>query len=353
MITDRAAILPLPGDPYLFNLWLQFYDKNWHQYVNRLYVHLNAPIEDSLVKYIADLCASRPNITIKVTPKYTDHGNAINAFLDEIPEKYVMLIEDDAFILNGRMVDAAFSLLESGNYEIVGSKRGSCAGEILEASQIKWGIPTTGMGDQGPNFWPCYFFSSVELLKKTDRNFNARAWRRGETIDGLGYVVDADVIYGDTFVNTSLQLRDLVSPHKIAYVPQYHAHPEDVKHSKTQAEYTPFDGEAPWIHIGSLSSGMSGLLKDADNRPLANRSHLPAGGNTLLENAPKTEMERMEYERRVQIWQTAWQIAPVTTETAEFHALYGQALERVITDFALSRSNIKERQEIYKGLLCL
>lgn len=353
--TDRAAILPLPGDPFLFNLWLKFYDKYWGQAINTLYVHLNAPVEEAVVKYISKLCESR-NIFLMYTPNYTDHGNAINQLLDVVTEKYVMLIEDDAFIWNADVVDAAFALLESGNFDIVGSKRGSCATEILEAANQKWDIPTSGLGDQGPNFWPCYFFSSVELLKKTDRNFNARAWYRGETIEPLGCEVDVDVVYGDTFVNTSLQLRAIVPPHRIAYLPQYHSHPDDMRHAD-KSEFL-FDGQAPWCHIGSLSSGMSGLLKDNNNRPLANRSHLDPENETVLQNAPNTEMEKMEYERRVQIWLTAWKVAaedpllPITKHgIIEFLNEYHDSIQRVIRDFGLSKENILKRMRVYQDRL--
>lgn len=349
MIQERAAILPLPGDPFLFNYWLKFYDKNWGNLVNRLYVHLNAPVEPAVVAYIRALCDARPNITLLYTDHQTDHGNAINMALDLVTEKYLMLIEDDAFVLNPRMVDSAFALIESGNYEIVGSKRGSCANLILEAAQQKWGITTTGLGDQGPNFWPCFFFCPVELLKRTDRNFNARAWHPGENIEALDCDVEVETVYGDTFVNTSLQLRAMVPPHKIAYVPQYHAHPDDKQHYEHGTGI--FDGQAPWVHIGSLSSGISGMLKDDQNRPLASRSIREPDGETVLGNPPTTEMERMEYERRVQIWQTAWQNAPVTIEIEEFYHLYGAALERVIQHFRLSKQNILERQQIYRGLL--
>lgn len=348
MTGNRAAILPYPGDPYLFRFWLRFYDKYWRKQIDRLYVHLNSPVEQCVVDYVANLCDER-DITLLITHNYTDHGNAINQLLDIVQEKWVMLIEDDAFIFNDEIVNGAFSLLENGHFDIVGGKRGSCATEILEAAQQKWGISYTGEGDQGPNFWPCYFFSSVDLLKSTDRNFNARAWHKGEKLPGLDCDVEADVLYGDTFVNTSLQLRGLVPSHRIAYLPQYHAHPDDLLHAERN-QYL-FDGRAPWTHIGSLSSGMSGLLRDIEHRPLANRSHIDPQTPEPLPNAPKSEMERKEYERRVQIWLTAWQTSEVTPETADFHAAYGHALERVIVEFGLSRGDIRQRQSVYQKRL--
>lgn len=345
---DRAAILPYPGDPYLFTLWLKFYDKYWGDKINKLYVHLNSPIEETIISYIKKLCEDR-NILLLYTPNYTDHGNAINKLLDIISEKYVMLVEDDAFIWNGNVVDAAFCMLESGHIDIVGSKRGSCSIEIWKAANKKWGIPLDGLGDQGPNFWPCFFFSSLELLKQTDRNFNARAWHKGETIIPLSCVVDVDTVCGDTFVNTSLQLRGLVPPDRIHYLPQYHSHPDDLRHAEKH-EWL-FDDRAPWCHIGSLSSGISGLLKDDFDRPLASRMRLEPKEKTVLQNAPTTEMEKMEYERRVQIWLTAWELSEPTPETQDFYNEYKKAIDRVINDFGLNRGNIKKRQFVYQERL--
>lgn len=347
-VRDRAAILPYPGDPYLFNFWLKFYDKYWGSEVNRLYVHMNSPVEKEIVEYVEWLCEKR-DITLLYTPNYTDHGNAINKLLDIVQEKYVMLIEDDAFIWNAAVVDSAFALLESGNYDIVGSKRGSCGNLILEGAKKKWGLSYAGLGDQGPNFWPNFFFCSVELLKKTDRNFNARTWVKGETIEPLGCVVTEEVETGDTFVNTSLQLRAMVPKHRIAYLPQYHSHPEDLVHAEKNQWL--FDGLAPWCHIGSLSSGISGLLKDDQNRPLASRNRLEPAGPTILGNKPNTEMELMEYERRVQIWLTGWEASAPIFDTQDFHKHYRYAIERVIKEFGLSPKRIRQRQKLYNERL--
>lgn len=349
MRKTRAAILPYPGDPFLLNYWLTFFDNVWGDEVDKLYIYLNSPIEKPVVDYIRELCASRPRINLQYENVQVEHGMAIDRTLNIVTEELVMLVEDDGFIFRKGMVDYCFSQLESGQYDIVGSKRGSCAMEILSASQNKWGLTYEGEGDHGPNFWPCYFFSSKELLLRTDRNFGAKAWKQGEIIDGLGYEVRDTVSYGDTFVNTSLQLRGIVPIERIFIVPQYHGSPEDLDHAK-QGKYL-FDGRAPWTHIGSLSSGIGGVLRDDCNRALARRLIDPAEPRTVLpKQCCSTLQENREFCRRAQWWLTFYEKAEGCS-IPEFRDMYGKAVDQLIAQFELPISEIRSRQQVYKQLL--
>lgn len=346
---SRAAILPYPADPFLLHYWLHFFNTVWGDEIDKLYIYLNSPIEPAVVFYIKELCRENPKINLTYEDKQIEHGDAIDRTLDIVTEKYVMLIEDDGFIFKKGMVDKCFSYLESGNYDIVGSKRGSCAFEILKAAEFKWGIPYSGEGDQGCNFWPCYFFCETDLLRKTDRNFKAKAWTDGETIEALNYTVDVPVIYGDTFVNTSLQLHAMIPESRIMYVPQYHGHPSDIEHAQ-QGKYL-FDGMAPWTHVGSLSSGVGGLLKDGYNRALARRLIDPAEEKTVLNKEwCKSDMEREEFERRVQWWLTFWEKRDLYKIT-EFADLYYKAINQIIEQYALRIKEIRKRQGVYQSLL--
>lgn len=344
MISERAAILPYPGDPFLFNYWLKYFDKYWADEVGKLYVYLNSTIESEVVDYIRELCIRRPKVNFTYNPQQIEHGDALNRTLDIVTEKYVMLIEDDAFIFKRGAVDSAFAFLESGQFDIVGSKRGSCSQIILDKAAEKWGIRYDGIGDQGCNFWPNYFFSTRDLLLSTDRNFGARAWDTGDTIAALGYVVEAGPVVGDTFVNTSLQLHAIIPESRIKYLPQYHAHPEDLTHFE-HGHYL-FDGVAPWTHIGSLSSGVGGLIRDNDNRPLSRRTCAAPNGPVSLENAPTSDFERHEYERRVQWWLKFWENRE-EGKIEEFAGLYYTALMTIITQFGLSIKEIRKRQRAY------
>lgn len=142
----------------------------------------------------------------------------------------------------------------------------------------------------------------------------------------------------------------MVPERRILYVAQYHAHPDDKKHFEQKSEYTPFDGYASWTHIGSLSSGVDGALMDDQGRSLARRLIDPPQGPTVLPEAwchTTSEMEIMEWERRVQWWQSFWENRD-PDEIQEFADLYRKALDQIITQFKLNPKRIRERQEIYK-----
>lgn len=348
---DRAAILPLPGDPFLFTYWLHNFHTFWADEIGKLYIILNTPAEPVVVDYITKLCASDSRIDLTVLDQHIQHGDAINMALDKLTEKYIMLVEDDAYIFKKGIVTECFELLESGQYDIVGSKRGSCSTEIMQRAQDVWGISYDGEGDQGPNFWPSYFFSRADTLRRTDRNFNSRAWKKGERILALNdYEVAVPLVVGDTFVNTSLQLHAMIPEERIKYIPQYHAHPEDVKYFN-EKKYL-FDGKAPWTHIGSLSSGFSGVLMDQYGRSLSKRLREAPKGHTIL--PPEwcdvtAEGARKEWERRIAWWDTFAKFYE-GTELEEIHDLYNQAIVRVIEQYHLSTGNIRSFQRVYKTL---
>lgn len=349
---SRAAILPFPGDPYLFRFWISLFDRFWKDEVDTLYVGFNSPIESSMVEYIRAMCDARSQIRLFYWPQQMEHGEVINRVLDMVREDYVMLVEDDGFIYKKGIVNECFSYLESGEYEIVGSRRQSCAMEILQRAQEVWGLSYDGEGDQGPNFWPCFFFTKTKTLLSTDRNFGAKAWKRGETIAALGnYTVKDEVAYGDTMVHMSLQLRAMIPKNRILSIPQYHGHPDDVEHFRVKQRHTPFDGMSPWCHIGSLSSGVGGILRDENNRPLARRLIDPAAGPTELPREwIRSDFEKREFERRTQWWFTFWQFADQDRGNEEFYDLYGRAVLRIIGQFGLSMREIRHRQIAYSTL---
>lgn len=339
---SRAIILPTPADPFLVHYWYKNF-LTWRNQIDMLYVVLNSPSEESRT-YLTELLETDEKVTVLNFETMIDHGNAINEALKLVKEEYVGLIEDDAFVINPKAIGNAFERLESKHYDIqiVGSKRGSCSQEILDKAKNVWGLDYGGYGDHGCNFWPSFFFTRTQTLKDTDRNFNARRWEAGESLYNLGFA--DDVCYGDTFVNTSLQLQSRFKQDQIVYVDQNHANPEDIKHYEDK-KYI-FKHPIDWIHIGSLSSGFHGLLRNQHGRALALRKY-QGNEDHNLPNAPTTEMEKYEYERRVQIWLTAY-------ENRQQDALedlaqdYWYALNNIIMQFKLSMKRIRRRQRIYK-----
>jgi len=307
------------------------FEKVWQDEIDTLYVQLNTPAPDYVVKYLKSRF-DRPKVKLFYVDRMIDHGEAIKQVLPHVTEENVMLIEDDGLIFKSGMVGWCFEMLESGKFDIVGSKRGSCGTEILEMASKKWGIPIEGLGDQGCNFWPCYFFTHTDLLRKID-NYSAKMWYEGDYVEPLDFYVMKDQA-GDTFVEASLQLRAMIPQNRIQIVPQYHTHPDDEQHAKEHQSI--WDGRAPWLHIGSLSSGAYNLLDPS----------------TALPASPKTDFERREFERRVQWWMTFWENREIG-KLDSYATIYKAGIDRIVSVFGLNRKSIMRRQRIYReaGLL--
>lgn len=355
MQNNRAAILPYPGDPFLLKYWLENFYKFWADDINKLYIICNTPAEKKVVEYIEFLCTADPDkIDFTFIDHHEQHGDLIRIGLEKATEEYIMLVEDDCYMIKPGKVNECFELLENGSFDIVGSKRGSCHEEILKAAQRVYHIDYEGEGDQGPNFWPNCFFAKRQLLLATDRDYNSRAWVQGDIIAPLGdYEVVAPVISSDTFVWASLQLRAMVPEDRIYYVNQYHAHPDDYQHY-LDGKYL-FEGRAPWTHIGSLSSGVSGAIMDDQGRSIAKRTREEPHGPTVLPAAwcdVTSDFAKMEWERRVQWWLTFWENRD-PKEIPEYAELYKKGLDQIIDQFQLRIKRIKQRQAIYKERLGL
>lgn len=353
---NRAVLLPHPADPFMFRYWLNLFNKVWSNEVDRLYIYISSPMERPIMDYMIDLCNKNGKINLQWHNDIVDHGIALDRMLDVVTEENVMIIEDDGFIFKPGYVDECFKAIESGNYDIVGSARGSCAQEILDAAQARWNLDYSGIGDRGPNFWPCYFWTKKSILLQTDRNFRAKHWKAGEIIPGIDLFVDKEAgLIGDTFVNTSLQLRGIIPQERIRMVPQYHGSPLDLDDYASNRNL--WDGQAMWTHVGSLSSGTHGVLADDYGRPLARRMVDPPKENDKLPNYCNSEGERKEWERRAQWWQMflddftqSDDPRRVPIEVVNFAIEYSKAIQRLIKQYGLSVDSINKRIRIYRQL---
>ena len=332
MVANRAAILPTPGDPFLLTYWYKMFNKVWRDEVDKLYIHVNGQTDKEVLRYFRNLFEKDDKVVYIESIGMVDHGNAILKALDECKEKHVMLVEDDGFVFKSGKVKACFNKLEE-DYAIVGSKRGSCSQELLDKAQAKWNLDYSGFGDSGCNFWPNFFFTSKQLLKLTDCNFNAVAWKAGDIIGGLNQSAEADCV-GDTFVNTSLQLRGLVPDNRIYYEPQYHGATDD--EDDYQAKTNIWSPDACWLHVGSLSSGYFGLLDIEKD--------LPSG-------VFETTQEKMELERRIVFWlifSNAWENEELLKDQ---HNDYKEAIRQLVHCYDLDASRIARRKAQYKEVL--
>lgn len=324
---SRAVILPTPCNPFLLTYWLDMYLKNVADEVDTLYVHANANVRQDVYDYIREMF-NIPNVVFMFTDHQIEHGIAIDKILDRVKEDYVMLIEDDCYTFKPGLVNKMFVLLENNQVDVVGSKRGSCGQEILDASKAKYDLDYSGFGDSGCNFWPAYFFIKTDDLRATDRHFHAKEWRAGTYISELDYTVKENQ-YGDTFVNTSIQIMAKFPQDRIKYIQQYHASPaDDILSIRKQGL---FDGKAKHTHIGSLSSFN------------ARRDITPPVMNN--------QMEKKEWERRIAFWLKGWEVSqPVNNAMVGYSNLYKQKLDELIETMGLSISRVRQFQNIYKKL---
>lgn len=347
---SRAALLPHPADPFLFNYWYRFFKNVWGDEVDKLYVLVNSPMEQEVLDYMKSLVENDKKVEMHFIDHQIEHGDAINFLLDKCQEEYVMLIEDDGYIKQAGIVDEMFKKLESGEAEVIGSPRGSCGMDIWEIARQIWDLDYSHMGDNGPNFWPNFFFSKKQTLIDTDRNFAARAWKQGEAIEPLRYTVQEPQTHGDTFVNTSLQLRAKFPKDKIVEIPQYHGSTDD--YADYEKGVNLFDGKCPWIHVGSLSSGTHGVLTDDQNRALARRKIDPPK-EKATQNAPQSDQEKMEWERRIAFFSMFldyYMLGGGTDPIYEFREEYAKALNRIVEDFNLNRARINQRKDLYRTI---
>lgn len=324
----RSAFLPFTGDPFCLKYFLNFCEKVWQDEVDELLIILNASVSDEVLHYCREITYKYDKVYLYEVEGSMDHGPAIDFLLNRSPEGSVMLVEEDATIFKKGEVDKCFKYIESGEYDLVGSPRGSCSQEIWDAAKTKWGLSYEGYGDQGPNFWPNFLFCKKEDLLKTNRHFQGKSWYKGERIDELDYIVKDEICSSDTFVWASLQLRNMGL--RIKTVPQYHGYPHDLTDYASKANL--WDGKCGWFHIGSLSGW---------NNVLFNQS-LPVMAGSVE-----------EWERRTQIWLQFWEEAQtdLPKEMEEFSKQYKAGIDRLIKEYNLSLDVIRQRQKIYSELL--
>jgi len=338
---SRAVLLPTPCDPFLIKYWLENFSRYYEDDIDSLYVHLNSSIEEEVIDYIKGLLEKHDKIKYVYLDHQIEHGEAINQLLNLVEEDYLMLVEDDAYVFKKGIINYCFQLIESGQYDVVGSKRGSCSFEILEVAKQKWGLDYQGFGDQGCNFFPCFFFSKTQTLRDTDRNFGARGWKKGELVEPLDYVItNEEMAMTDTFVNTSLQLR--AKGLNFAYMPQYHGMLEDLDNWQNRRGL--WDGKAFWTHAGSLSSGVGGVLVNDIGVPLSKRKIDFKVREFILPPCDKSE-----WARRIQWWQTFYDNSDVN-EIKDFREEYMKALDRLYITSGVHKKEVKLRQLAYMEL---
>lgn len=324
-MTSRAVLLPATGDPFTLLFCLKFWKERWEDEVDKIYVNLNSEyFPKEVINELLARLSDEPKIHIIYHPAPTrPHGQGIKELVQVCQEDYVMLLENDAYIYKNNVVDRWFKKVESGEYDVVGSPRGSCTKELYDWEVKTFNLDVSGYGDVGPNYWPNFFIIKRENLLKTDLNFDSKEFPKGWE----RFMEDNA---GDTFVWMSIQLHRMGL--KFFNIPQHKASPTEFedKENKQGNWYPPFQ-PMDYIHAGSLSSGWGGYM---DDKPLPEM----------------TEANKLEFENRCAWWTIACQDIEGFTK---FHDDYLNGIARLIVRAGLNARNIDKKISLYKGIMGL
>lgn len=257
----RAALLPTPGDPLLLAYWLRNFE-TWRDQVDELVVFQNGPLDPDVVAYDERIVKEAGGIFYPRQRRY-GHDGALLWLLERSNAEHVVLCEDDAYVRHPQAVGAAFSRIESGEVDIVGSPRH----EDYASSPLQiWpDLLTHEHEEVRRGLWPAFLFARRADLLATDRQFGDRRWNEGEVIEGLdmpvtpalcGFVgIARDHIHLDTLFGTTFQLR--------AKAPRIElVHRVRLFDAEAVTEWVTTD--PPWFHV----TGLSTLDYVLDGRPL-------------------------------------------------------------------------------------
>lgn len=235
-----AALLPTPGDPFVLAYWLRNYERVWKGEVDELQVLVNGQADTS-ARILIDAAVDAVGGHVHFLGSRIGHGEAIQHLLYETDADTVVLVEDDAWVTEPGAVAAALDSTKP--WQVLGSPRGGMSPELEQVALDRWGAITGPDGSTGHGLWPCFLFANRATILATDRMFHAQTWRKGQTVPGIGVVVEGRDLTTDCMTSTAFQLRD--AGIDIVPVPQ---HKE--LWQKDRPEPPP-----PWFHGGGLSNG--------------------------------------------------------------------------------------------------
>ena len=297
---SRALLMVTQGDMFLVEVCLSKIAK-WIEEVDRVYVHVNTDLPlDFLEAAIDEL--GHDKILWMWTPERLVHGPAISKLMQIVQEDEICIIEDDCLIFKSGVLTENFDKLTHGA-KLVGSPRHFCTPWISERAKQVYGLDYIGWGDHGPAFWPNMFFCRKDLLERTDMDFRARSWPKGTMLMDAECPSDQN---GDTFVSTSLQLRELVKPREIAIIPQYHCNPDNFLPEYRRDKRGILDGKCGYFHVGSLSSFLTNLLLDERGVPLGLPNAKPVEYPKLNEFEVRTLAMQLSFIERTRLNAMPW-----------------------------------------------
>lgn len=302
----RAALLPAGADPFLNAYWLRHY-RTWADEVDELRMAVCGPIPPEVIEYTQACVDAVPHASVTFLPERTPHGKVLTLLLEQTSADHVLFVEDDAFVRQPSAIAAAFGSIECGDTDLVGCPRDGYASESLIAAARR----RFGDGLRGLAFWPTFLFVARSALEATDRVFDGTMWSAGDRFLGTTLSEPATA---DTLIWASYQLRDqglrvtLREPYRIG---------------------DPVPIDAPWFHVGSLSSGHGYSWQNAKPQSpeeyaaeIAHWQRLPAG----------------ETAKRVSWWQRAWD--NWDGGIPDYHEEYGAGMRQFMADFGVTQGDV-------------
>ena len=340
-MTSRAAILPSTGDPLLGNLWLKCYVNNVASDIDKLYVRMTYPVDANARNFLADKFRDLGS-EVSLSNSIETHGRVMKFLVDQVQEDHILFLEDDLFVVNAGEIGPIFKVIEDGQCDCIGSSRGCCSPEVVRS--IVQAFNLTGSSQEHelkdcPNVWPCLFFAKTKALLDTDGEYGNRDWPQGTTIPLINHYCEVEEC-SDSFVWTTIQLRAQGCTFK--YIHQNHTAPDDLNMFVNKTGLYALD-PIPWVHIGSLSSGIEKLIKDKDNVPLG------AIGTSPLPYPEVTESSVLELSRRVAMFQFAATYGKLEDPRLDYYNdKYAEGVERGIKEMGLPRDKIAQFYETMK-----
>lgn len=330
-MTSRAMLLPTCGDPYITQGWVDNYKKFCSKHVDQLHVFVNSlapdPVFDFVVRQFEEVGAN----VIK-RRQMSNHGAALTRLVQETQEDILFFNEEDFLVFDPSVLNKWYRLVESGKYGLVGSMRGCCRDELIQACVRKFNLK--GPETRQPNFWPALVVVKRSDVLKTDLCFIGPQHKKGVCLPQIDYTPHEDMGGGDTFAWMSMQLRSLGLKVKQIY---QHRFGELVRSN---------EDSRPWIHLGGGSSTLNGRLLNKDMTPLGKgpaikKLHIPEGG--LVQ----------DFERKIGWWKAMREAYPIPSDdpASYFNKVYSDAINRSVQLYKLNPKEVDRYASICRRLV--
>ena len=334
----QVALLPTHGDPFMLKHFMVNYDRVWRGEVDELHVLVSSCPDPEIAAYCKAIVEQHGGKFIGAIGPTMDHGLAMRQLAEHavvphhgVNADVIAFFEGDSRVRFGNEVRGRVEAIASHEATVIGSPRISMDGRLDTACREKWGpkSETTRDGCEGYGLWPCFLFVDAKVLVyETDRNYGARGWLAGETIEGLGIACPEDGWCADTFGSAALQLR---GRHSITADVQY-------KGPWQWDEWLDAGHDMPWFHTGSLSSwgGSGGLVVDGDSE--------------LMDGRRLTDPhERLEWGHRLAWWERFLETSDGLLPRAE--ANYRRNIQRLQEIMGIPRECVDHWARVVERLI--